>query len=493
MMKKETSYLNINRILEIFNFFVVVLLISVFFTESLDNNPYINNISIILGLLLSLQTYVALKFEKKNSDPFVLIMAYLIIFFYELRIFTLAHFPFQDVFLRFDYFPSDTNFALFYILIANIFILLGFSRIKLGSDISNLKLSYLPSKANLRIGFMMFVLSIIFSLYLQNSLPNFFSNLINIIYNNFLTPNMILIVIAIYVISFRNNLPVTYKVLLVLGTLTIFVLQTLSYSRSGLLTLVDNILIIILVLLPRLRFRKKFVYLGFLFLPVFLFLSLLLFSISTLSRQTKGEDGLRITEKAKLLVDSRSIIQESRTYELYLGQAFSRAGYFDYSAELIAHNVRYKDVFTLQNYFKSIVDNILTPGFDIFDQPMLSNSLKYAEGNLGSFSKKQEATDTYHTDQFGLYGEVYNIFGYFSLIFLYFLAFYLKRLFVYKVSLNPVIVGLKNFTILYIFYRLFNSFGIDWILMNLFTLTGSFYLISRIIQVRPIKSINDFR
>jgi hypothetical protein len=304
---------------------------------------------------------------------------------------------------------------------------------------------------------------------------------------------MILIVIAIYVISFRNNLPVTYKVLLVLGTLAIFVLQTLSYSRSGLLTLVDNILIIILVLLPRLRFRKAFVYLGFLFLPIFLFLSILLFSISTLSRQTKGEDGITITEKVKLLVDSRSIIQESQTYELYLGQAFARAGYFDYSAELIAHRGSYKEVFTLKNYFKSIVDNILTPGFDIFDQPMLSNSLKYTEGNLGSFSKRQEATDTYHTDQFGLYGEMYNLFGYFSLIVLYYLSFYLKRLFAYNVGLNPVINGLKKFTLLYIFYRLFNSFGIDWILMNLFTLTVSFYLISRIIQVRPLKSINDFQ
>jgi hypothetical protein len=482
-MKNEKGYVSINGILRLFNFLVACLLISAFFSEGLINNPYVNNLTLILGLLLSIQIYIALKLENKNSDPFILIMGYLIIFFYELRIFTLVHFPFQDVFLRFDYFPSDTNYALFYILVANLFLLLGFSRTKISNDCSNSRMSYFPSKTKLSIGFIIFFLSIIISLFIRNNLPESFPNFINIIYDNFLTPNLILIVIAIYVISFQDKLPVSYKILLILGTLIIFVLQTLSYSRSGLLTLVDNILIIILVLLPTLKFRKVFIYLGFLFLPVILFLSILLFSISTLSRQNKGEDSRTTIEKITLLIDSRSEIEDSQIFELYLGQAFSRAGYFDYTSELIAHKDKYKNVFTLQNYFESIIDNILSPGFDLFDQPMLSNTLKYTEGNLGSISKIQEATDTYHTDQFGIYGEMYNLFGYFSFIVLYFLAFYLKQLFVYKGRFNPVILGLKNFIIIYIFYRLFNSFGFDWIFMNLITLSCSFFLLSRIFQV----------
>jgi hypothetical protein len=490
-MKNVKGYFSINGILKIFNFFITCLLISAFFSVGIKNNPYVDNITLILGLLLALQTHIALKLEKKNSDPFILLIGYLIIFFYELRIFTLVHFPVQDVFLRFDYHPSDTNYALFYILIANLSIFLGLRCVRLGSDYAISRLDYLPSKANLKVGFTMFVLSILFSLFIQVNLPESFANFINVIYNNFLTPNMILIVIAIYVISFHENLPASYKNLLVVGALVVFVLQTLSYSRSGLLTLIDNILIIILALTPKLRIRKAFVYFGFLFLPIFMFLSLLLYSITTLSRQTKGVEGRTITEKVTLITDSRSEIAESQLFELYLGQAFSRAGYFDYTAELIAHKDRYDDIFTFQNYFKSIVDNILTPGFDLFDQPMLSNSLKYAEGNLGSFSKKQEAIDTYHTDHFGIFGEFYNLFGYFSLVILFFLSFYFKKLFLYKGNFNLLELGLKNFILLYIFYRFFNSFGIDWILMNLVIFTVSFFLLSRIIQVRASNIRNE--
>ena len=68
---------------------------------------------------------------------------------------------------------------------------------------------------------------------------------------------------------------------------------------------------------------------------------------------------------------------------------FNRAGFFDYSAEIIAHSDRYKEEFNLATYAKSIIDNLLTPGFDVYDQPKISNALQFIYADLGKPSKER--------------------------------------------------------------------------------------------------------
>jgi hypothetical protein len=478
----KSNTIGINGVLQILNIIIACLLISGLFIDNLNNHPYVNSLTLILGLLLCLQTHIALKLEKKNSDPFILIMVYLLILFYELRIFTLVHFPVQDVFLRFTYKPANTNFALFYILLSNIFLYLGFCSAKINnfSEISTGIFRVIKP----RLGVMAFCFSIYFGNFVINKLPDGIMLIVQFIYYNFLTPNKILLILAAYVITFRHKLPSYYIKIIIVGGVVLLVLQTLSFSRSGLLTLFDNTLIVILALIPNVRIKRKFVVKGFFFLPLFITSAFAFYAISTVSRQMKGDLGSTFSEKLHLAKQSGEMLENDSRIDFYVGQALSRAAYFDYSSEIIANSDKYASIFSFQTYFKSIVDNILSPGFNVFDQPFLSNSLKYIHGNLGEISSKKEIESTYHTDQFGIYGEMYATFGFVSLIILYYVAFLFKKLFIYKGRLSPVEKALKNIGLITIFYQYMNSFGLDWLLQNTLMMFVIFYLFSKFFLIQ---------
>ena len=289
MQRSRRMTIGINDILRLCNGVVACLILSGFFLENLADHPYMDWLTLVLGLVLCLQTHIALRLERRNPDPFVLVMAYLLTFFYALRIFTLLLYPVQDVFLRYAYGPADSNHALLYILIANTFIYAGFFQVNLRGAVEIETGDYQPRRP--RIGVALLVISLLFGLLVQKQLPDAVAPFINLIYNNFFTPNVILMVLAIYVIVFRNRLPSIY-IKIVLGSAAILmVLQTLAFSRSGLLTLADNLLIVGLALLPTVRLSRRYVLVGFAVVPFLLITAFTIYSISTTTRQMKGEAG----------------------------------------------------------------------------------------------------------------------------------------------------------------------------------------------------------
>ena len=480
--KARPKSIGLNGILQFCNFVVACLIFSGFFQEKLTNHLYVNWLTLVLGLALCLQTHIALRLEKRNPDPFVLIMAYLLVFFYSLRIFTLLLYPVQVVFLRYTYTPADTNYALLFILTANVFIYAGFYRVKFGSAAEINTVGYKPTKP--RFGVLLFVVSVLFGLFVQKNIAESIAPFINLIYNNFLTPNIILLVLAAYIIPFHKRLPPIYIKFLLGGAAIILVLQTLSFSRSGLLTFVDTLLVVVLALLPTIRLPRKLVFTGFALLPFLMATAFTFYSISTVSRMVKGDSSVTVAEKVELFQVSLDKIRNDPRTDFFIGQALSRAGYFDYSAELIAHSDRYAGLFTVVNYLKSIVDNVFTPGFDVFDQPRISNSLRYVGSSSGAGSKIEEIVENYHSDQFGLYGEMYNLFGYASLIILYLMSYLLKKAFLYKGRFNICMIALSRILVLSVFFQLMNSFGLDWILANILISSASFYCLSKIFQIR---------
>lgn len=484
--RSRQKTIGINGILRLCNGVVACLIFSGFFREELAGHPYMDWLTLFLGLALCLQTHIVLVMERRSPDPFVLIMTYLLTVFYALRIFTLLLYPVQDVFERFAYGPSDSNYALLYILAANTFIYAGLYNVKL-RDAAVIEIGgYQPVRP--RIGVALFIISLLFAQLVQSNLPEAVAPFINLIYNNFLTPNIILMVLAAYIIVFRNRLPSIYVKIVVGGAVMILIFQTLAFSRSGFLTFADNVLIVTLALLPTLRLPRKYVMIGFTLIPFLLTIAFTFYALSTTSRMFKGDEGGTLTEKVELLQASREMLADNPKTDFFIGQAVSRAGYFDFSAEIIANSDHYAGTFTVGNYFKSIVDNLLTPGFEVFDQPKLSNSLKYAYSNsLGDASKSNETDGVYHTDHFGLYGEMYGLFNYASLLVVYFIAYMLKSAFRYKGRLSPRVIALNRVFILWIFFQWMNSFGLDWILINSVIVGVSYYGLSKLFLVR-IKS-----
>lgn len=484
--RSRRKTVGINGILQLCNGVVACLIFSGFFREELAGHPYMDWLTLFLGLALCLQTHIALVMERRSPDPFVLIMAYLLTFFYALRIFTLLLYSVQDAFERFAYGPSDSNYALLYILAVNTFLYAGFYRVKL-RDVAEIEIGgYQPVRP--RIGVALFIISMLFWLLVQSQLPEAVAPFINLIYNNFLTPNIILMALATYVVVFRNRLPSIYVKIVLGGAVMILIMQTLNFSRSGFLTFINNLYIVVLALLPTLRLPRKYVLIGCALFPFLLIIAINFYAISTTSRMTKGDEGNSLADKVKLLQVSSEMIANNPRTDFFIGKIASRAGYFDFSAEIISHSDKYAGVFTAENYFKSIMDNLLTPGFDVFDQPKLSNSLKYAYSNsLGDLSKANEIGGVYHTDHFGLYGEIYGLFSYASLPVVYFIAYLLKSAFRYKGRFSPRVIALNRVFILWIFFQWMNSFGFDWILINLVIVGVSYYGLSKLFLVR-IKS-----
>lgn len=477
VVRPQRKGVGINVVLQLCNGLVACLIFAGFFQEDLVGHPYLDWLSLMLGLVLCFQTHVALRLELRNTDPFVLMMVFLLIFFYELRISTLLLYPVQDVFERYPYGSSDTNYALLYILCANVFLYAGFSWIKLRNS-TEIETKNYPCK-NPHIGIMLFVAALLFRPLLQK-LPEDIAFFPTLILDNFFTPENCLTVLTVYAVVFRKRFSSFYvKMVVGGGAIALLILQTLSFSRSGILTLVYNALIIILALLPTMKITRKYVLIGFALIPVLLVVAFELYAISTTSRMIKGGSEYVLTEKIALWQTSNAMLSHDPRTDLLIGQACSRAGFLDFSAEIIANSNQYVHLFSFETYFKSIVDNVLTVGFDVFDQPRISSSLKYVYGNLGVMSKKQEMLSG-HSDQFGIYGEMYALFGVISLPILLFLAYGLKSIYRRTWTNVPMMLGLIRVSILKMFLLLMNSFGLDWILSDLITTFASYIIIYRI-------------
>src|SRR5262245_58832333 len=106
----RTSAIDVNGLLQGANVVVAVLLLAALATGM--RNDYVDSTSLGLGLLLCLQTQLALMLERVRRDPFVMMLSFSMIAFYSLRIFTLAFTPYSLVFDRFGFSADGTNFAL---------------------------------------------------------------------------------------------------------------------------------------------------------------------------------------------------------------------------------------------------------------------------------------------------------------------------------------------------------------------------------------------
>jgi len=135
-METTKRKIDLNALLTGANLLMLGLILLESFRLLEDQNPYVNDRTLLLGVLLCLQTQLALVVERFNRDPFVILLTFALIFYYELRIFTLSYWGFSDVFLRFPYDAEDTNFALTYMLFANLFMYAGLFSVRRKGNLS---------------------------------------------------------------------------------------------------------------------------------------------------------------------------------------------------------------------------------------------------------------------------------------------------------------------------------------------------------------------
>ena len=122
----------------------------------------------------------------------------------------------------------------------------------------------------------------------------------------------------------------------------------------------------------------------------------------------------------------------------FTGKTFERIGFLDFNTTMITKSDLYENVISTKYYFYSIVDNLLTPGFDIFNTAKATHVIgRLANGE--PFPTRLEAAlgDYYQSDMMGIYGEYYVLFyGYPALVVFFVISFFICDIIHYFISEN---------------------------------------------------------
>jgi hypothetical protein len=453
---------DLNSLLQAANLVVAGLLL--FALSRNISNEYVEPRTLTLGLLLCLQTHIGLLLERLRRDPFVLLFAFSMIFYCQLRIFTLAMVPFSLVFDRFGFDPGNANYALVFILVANVFLYTGLLAVRFpdGRQIDATEWRAVSPAAVILLMLVAFPLAYFSGDYWTvERLPRAVTVL-----KVLLVPDLLVPMALAYYLLFRKSLSRRAAFAIALLLLLEATAHTLWGSRSAMSVLIQTLLLVSLAVWSSVRVRRRYVVLGVGLLPVVVGLMIAAFAISTynrLSRQVLGDkQSLDVGFAIKSAKEGSSGLVD-QSLDVVLPPVLARAGFVDFSAELIAHRDQYSSIINLSGYGKSIIDNVLTPGVDIFDQPKMSNALRFLYLGRGTPSKAR-AAEEYHSDQLGIYGEFYTLFAWASLPLFFLVPYLLKRLYVRLRAPNPFILAMKRIAVLLVFVKLVDSFGVDWII-----------------------------
>ena len=254
------------------------------------------------------------------------------------------------------------------------------------------------------------------------------------------------------------------------------VLMTLNGSRAGAHLIAVYTLIALLSQSKVLKFKIKQILLTTFLLPI----AFIVFIFATELRSNDAIEGL--SNKQKFEVVKNSLSQENRfVTDIGLGIIFDRVGFLDYSTELVTYSNEYSSIFNFPYYFMSIIDNALSPGFTVFDKPKVSNSLSYVYENRGS-PTLQSVNKYYISDALTIFGEFYALFyGWLSLI-IFFLVGYLFNSYYIKINYSSSLeLYSKRAILILIFYKLYNSFGIDWLIYDIIAIFFTYYFFKIIV------------
>jgi hypothetical protein len=477
---KKTRTIDFNSVLMGANLLFAALLVFTF--SNVGGNEYIDRETVMLGMLLAGQTHIALWFERRRRDPFVILLALAMTFYYQLRLVTLTWDPFSVVFGRYSYDASNTNFALIFIIVANLALYAGLGLGRLRGGIAVRAGTWKATSPMRAVALMMVAITFAYfggHYWNEDNVPRAFNFLAT-----FIAQDVVVLMALAYYFVFKQSLSKGSRLFIVIMVLTDIVVHTLLGSRSGIVGTLQQYIWVTLAIGGCIRFRRKAFVLGVALTPLLVGLLVVSFAISTYNRAFREGGTLDVSQAFALAIEGSSELSLESTIERVVPAIADRIGFFDYSAEIIAHREEYSSVINLPAYGRSIVDNLLTPGFDVYDQPKISNALQFVYEGLGTPSKEQ-VSEAYRSDQLGLYGELYALFGYASLPLFLLIAWLMKTAYGRMTSESPFILVMKRVVVLYVFARTLDSYGFDWTIVEVVPRVVAIYMYRFCFQSMP--------
>ena len=471
--RRSNNRIDINSL-----FRILIVAISIFnFYAFKENGPnaYIDVSTLIYSLILGLELFGLLLYERIYRSPLLIILCLQNIFFYFLRVGTLLYFPTSLTLNRGDYRFEDINIALLFIIVSNlvIFIALICSNRENLNQKQNTDLvgDVNRKKIYIIIFFLVFLIMVFF---IGNVGPDALMTLtrffISIFFDNSI---MIMLLLAMQIVpSGQNNFFIKNISWMLICVYVL--LHTFLGSRSSILTVFYCVLFVTLAEYNCIKLKKT----SLAFITVVLLITIPLFTAITSMRTIIGDKERQSIslENIKLISDFDYDFSDA---EFILSPVFQRIGYLDFASELMASGDKYYSLFNIKYYLMSLTDNILTPGFDIFDTPKIATSLKFVYEDLGRPSKANVAEE-YHSDCFTIYGEFFVLFrGWAALLPIFLISYFINRSYNKVGGNNQYLRLVKKSILLLIFFNIFQSFGFDTLAALVIGFYGTFWLATK--------------
>ena len=459
-------FIPIHRIIILLSF---VTTLGFYYAQFLwGGTDYVNKDTLILGSIWAVLVILMLFDAERNKNHYLLIFATGILIFYLIRIISINYTDFSNCLSRSDCSSKDVNECLLFSVLCTLAMWAGL-HFNLHGKTNKLVNIDVPAASKKMMKLLLFSFCLQFA---ATSIIPFFDTIAKmaLVFFNILG---VLMFSTVFYIKYWELIPKKHKIYFVLLCLLFILSFTLAGSRSAILT-VAKVVIFALLAIGYFKVKIKYIIITLIVLPIMV----LNFILATSLRQTASRD-VSLKEKAevfKVALDNTVDIP----YRVVLAPVFDRIGSLDSATELYKQRNDFRKFINVQIELQSMVDNIFTPGFDIYDTPKVSNTIvNYYD--FGITDPKLSRDLPYHSDLLTIFGESVVLFGLIGgPLFALICGFLFKFAWLYH-SADDVRQIMFRSMLLMLFEKLFNSFGIDWLIFDLVTFLLVYFIVRIII------------
>ncbi len=453
---------------------LLVCVLGSFFLFSNGANDWVDATAVVLLWVLGLENAGMLLYARKTNNPFIIILVGITTIFYMGRIVSLLYEPYSNAF-TFAGFPittDDVNRALWIIVWSNLAIFTG--------TVAASAKGFGPvCKAGKYRGPPATVVIIVMAvMYLCNfTLLARFASLVKVagyIQSIFLDTQTILLMAIVYLWLSYHSLTRAVRFAVAAILLGYIPLSMALGSRSGLMMLGCLLGCTLLAAGRRVVIQWSWLAVGLLAMPLALFA----FHAATQLREVGY--GPETFLNAQRVSELRNFdAKQFNDLKDVLRLVNDRMGFLDYTTVMVAGADQFSMVVNTKYYLMSIIDNGLTPGFDVFGVPRASHALRYvSEGHAATYS---DIAAEYSSSQMSAYGESFVLcHGYGAAVLLFFIAFGFSRLYVRLADKEAFNFCFYRAVILLLFYQWLLSFGLDWMVIQLIAMAATALVVKRL-------------
>lgn len=464
--------ISIYDILKYCNFLIFFAMIGVYYSNG--NNLYVDQYTIVLNFVQIVITHFVILDAKRNSNSLLLVLAYVIIFHFQLRIVSLNYTEYSLIFssLLSNVTPSKINYVLSFVILMYFFLFIGirYTYSYKKQDIINQD-NKLSSNASRNILFFVYG-ALALDLLRLFDVP-VISQIVAVISTFFFNFLFMLLLTVCYFIKYWKKVTKKYKRLFVF----LILLYVLIYTGMGIRSTIYAVILMLFFCICASNYvevRAKYILILSCVVPIMV----IGFLFATLTRQMDMQKS-SFTEKVDIVSKLSEQFDDSNI-KLLLSPIFNRIGYFDFAVQLILDKNHLENFLSPVNYSKSVVDNLLTPGFNIYDMPRMSLVLDKCYLYNGTPNiKKYHLDEDYLSSGMSLFGEAYLFLDkHGCILFTFFIGLLFKNFYKKSLKTDEIHNLWQRAILLSLFYSVLNSYGLDWTIIDVV----SYYINYRIFK-----------